>query len=280
MNPIEGDALEEQLASALAARDEALAAGIPSTPLPAASEDADLQSRLQANLACLQRLHRLRPLRTGPPSPTDRCTLEELPRSIGRFQIRHELGRGGFGVVFLAHDPVLSRDVALKVPRADALLAPELRARFQQEARAATVLDHPNIVPVFETGEIGPLCYIASAYCPGITLAQWLKEQKQLTPEREAAALVATLAEAVQHAHNRGILHRDLKPANVLLQMENGEFRMENVRCPTFSIPKIADFGLAKLLETDAGIPAAEYATASGTFVGTPNYMAPEQALG
>src|SRR5207253_1457172 len=136
---------------------------------------------------------------------------------LGRFQLRRELGRGGFGVVFLAYDPQLGREVALKVPRPDALVSPELRERFHQEARAAAGLDHPNIVPVYEAGALGPICYIASAYCPGMTLDSWLKQHAEPMPLGTAAALVATLAEAVHYAHGRGVLHRDLKPSNILL---------------------------------------------------------------
>jgi hypothetical protein len=92
--------------------------------------------------------------------------------NLGRFEIRRELGRGSYGIVYLAYDPGLGREVALKIPRADVLADPDLRHRFQREARAAAGLDHPNLVPVYEAGEVGPVCYIAAAYCPGITLAR------------------------------------------------------------------------------------------------------------
>src|SRR5262249_48385720 len=128
------------------------------------------------------------------------------------------LGQGAFGVVFLASDPQLGRDVALKVPRPEVLMTSELRERFLLEARAAAGLDHPNLVPVYEAGAVGPVCYIASAYCPGITLSEWFKERAELPPERLAASIVATLADAVGHAHSRGVIHRDLKPSNILLQ--------------------------------------------------------------
>ena len=143
---------------------------------------------------------------------------EPSPARFGRFVVRHELGRGAFGVVYLAYDPRLRREVALKVPRAEVLVTPELRARFRHEAMAAAGLDHPNIVPVYEAGEEGSVCFIASAYCPGITLAAWLRRRTRPVPYRMAAGLVATLAEAVEHAHRRGVLHRDLKPSNVLLE--------------------------------------------------------------
>ena len=145
-----------------------------------------------------------------------------MPIELGRFVIRQELGRGAFGIVYLAYDPRLRREVALKVPRAEVLLTPELRGRFRHEAMAAAGLNHPNIVPVYEAGEAGPVCFIASAYSPGITLATWLRRRETPASWRLAAGLVATLADAVEHAHRRGVLHRDLKPSNVLLELPEG----------------------------------------------------------
>jgi hypothetical protein len=181
--------------------------------------------------------------------------------------------------------------VALKVPRAEALVSPEARERFLREARAAAGLDHPNVVPVYEAGEVNSVCYIASAYCPGTTLAQWLKQRDEPVPAREAAALVAALADGVEHAHSRGVVHRDLKPSNVLLVREGeasreGEAPAEPQRrgsagtSPSPGTPKITDFGLAKLLEGEPGASATGVQTESGAIVGTPAYMAPEQAGG
>src|SRR5205823_999856 len=152
------------------------------------------------------------------------------------------------------------REVALKVPRDDLLLTPELRDRFRTEARAAAVLDHPNIVPVFEAGEVGATLYIASAYCPGPALDQWLRNQDEPVSARWAASLLLALADAVQHAHDRGVLHRDLKPANILLAVGSGQWAVGSkgkdvhpsslptahspLPTPT---PKVTDFGLAKL---------------------------------
>jgi tetratricopeptide (TPR) repeat protein len=196
---------------------------------------------------------------------------------LGRFAIRHELGRGAFGVVYLAYDPRLRRELALKVPRAEVLLTPELRRRFQHEAMAAAGLDHPNIVPVYEAGEEGSVCFIASAYSPGITLAAWLHHRTGPVPYRMTAELVTTLADAVEHAHRRGVLHRDLKPSNVLLEVPTPEspggdgFEL---------VPRVTDFGLAKLVDAEPAESEAACPTLSGVILGTPSYMAPEQAQG
>lgn len=197
---------------------------------------------------------------------------------IGRFELRRQLGKGGCGIVFLAYDPKLQREVALKIPRPEMLLNADAKRRLIREALAAAEFDHPNLVPVFETGEIGPLCYIATAFCPGQTLAEWLDRQAFPVPVRQAARLVATVAEAVQHAHDRGVLHRDLKPNNVILQEMKLE---ENDEPPPGSIqlrgdyflPRLVDFGLAKLAER--GGPSE---TGTRQILGTPKYMAPEQA--
>jgi serine/threonine protein kinase len=214
---------------------------------------------------------------------------------LGRFRIVRELGRGTFGVVFLAADPHLQRQVALKVPRAECLLASELRERFVREARAAAGLDHPNVVAVYEAGEVDGVYYIASAYCPGITLAEWLKDNQERMPFRMAAQLLAALAEAVHHAHSRGVIHRDLKPSNVLLQLRpdaaapRPDARLQGQALVPATpdtnlafIPKVTDFGLAKLALAPPGKTAGEIGdqTQSGAVVGTPHYMAPEQASG
>jgi WD40 repeat protein/tetratricopeptide (TPR) repeat protein len=264
---------EEQFASLVAACDDALAAG--STLAEIASEvPPELRQRLERGVACMKLLRQaLPPDHPTPASPTPSAPLPPLSQ-LGRFELCRELGHGAFGVVWLAHDPQLRRDVALKVPRVEALVSAAARQRFLREARAAAGLDHPNVVPVFEAGEVDSICYIASAYCPGFTLAQWLKQRDEPVPAREAALLVATLAEAVEHAHRRGVVHRDLKPSNVLLERVSGDEAQ-----PTLS-PRITDFGLAKLVEGEPGASAPGVQTESGAIVGTPCYMAPEQAGG
>lgn len=279
-----GSPADLQFSSALAAVDDALAGGTMPPHAVDTGTPPELAARIHKNLGCLQMLQGLRPVRNlANPGPRLPWGLQPSA-TLGRFELVGELGRGGYGVVFLAFDPQLNRQVALKVPRPDALVTPELRERFRQEARAAAALDHPNIVPIYEAGAEGPVCYITSAYCPGITLAQWLAQQTDTVDSGTAAGLVATLADAVQHAHSRGVLHRDLKPANVLMSAECGvrSGELEDKTGPKFRTPhfafrtlKITDFGLAKLLGDEGAGP-----TLSGAVMGTPEYMAPEQASG
>jgi tetratricopeptide (TPR) repeat protein len=271
---------DERFTSLLAAWDEMLAAGLSPLALEGLTPASGLGSRLLKGAACLHRLATL-----WPTSPDMATAPPQAPpfTHLGRFQVEQEIGRGGFGVVYRAHDPELGRDVALKIPHANVLFRPDLQRRFQYEAQTAARLDHLNIVPVHEAGSVGHVFYIASAYCPGPTLATWLKEHPQNYSPAQAADLMATLADAVQHAHCRGVLHRDLKPANILLQMPNDEGRMPkeqpatpafSIRPSSFGIPRITDFGLAKQLD----LP--ESWTAHDAMLGTPHYMAPEQASG
>ncbi len=200
------------------------------------------------------------------PSPAD------PPRQFGRYMVLRELGRGAFGVVFLASDSVLGRKVALKVPRPFALVTPEVRRRFVREAEAASRLDHPHIVPVYDVGEEGPICFIASAYCEGPNLADWLRGRSTPVPLCQAARLVAVLSAAVSHAHERDILHRDLKPSNILLRPLDPAASISDDPCSGLGfIPRICDFGLAKLLDQDS------HETCSGMPIGSPCYMAPSR---
>ncbi|HEX5105950.1 MAG TPA: serine/threonine-protein kinase [Pirellulaceae bacterium] len=186
---------------------------------------------------------------------------------LGKFQIVRLLGAGAFGVVYVAIDEQLGREVALKLPRTTVLTDPDLKARFLREAEALGRLDHPNIVPVFEAGECDDTCYLAVGYCEGPTLAEWLRERASPTPPQTAAQIALALANAVAHAHDRQILHRDLKPSNILLDAQATHDGLEFT-------PRLTDFGLAKIAEQ----PTQN--TLSGMVLGTPNYMAPEQAAG
>ncbi len=188
---------------------------------------------------------------------------------VGRFEIVREIGRGGHGIVFLARDPQLGRQIALKIPHPNVLLSASLRRRFIREGEAAARLRHPNVLTVYEAGEAGPTVYLAQAYCRGANLATWLRDQKGPVAPRLAAQLVAQLARGVEHAHAHGILHRDLKPSNVLLEPDIGGADEE---LPF--VPQLADFGLARFLEDEQQL------TQTGALVGTASYMAPEQATG
>ena len=191
---------------------------------------------------------------------------------LGRFEIKGELGRGGFGVVLLAHDPKLGRDVALKIPKADSLVSADARMRFQRESQAATILGHPAIVPIYESGSAGLVSYIAFGYCPGESLAEWFRACDRHISPQLAARIVARLTEAVQHAHSRGVVHRDLKPANILLDLSTDPLNAEeNALVDSL---RISDFGLSRLADGQAD------RTRTGAILGTPAYMSPEQARG
>jgi WD40 repeat protein len=234
---------------------------------PSASEADDLaRSRL---LLLLRMLDAGEPPAESPEGASAGPGGEVRPEGrplLGRFDVLDDLGSGGFGFVVHARDRLLGRDVALKMPLPERLLAPEDVHRFLREARAAARLDHPHIVRVHDAGDMGPLGYfIASEFCPGPNLRRWLKAQNEPVPVRLAARWIAALAAAVQHAHDRGILHRDIKPDNVILA---------GGPVPEDFIPRLTDFGLAKLV-AEAGDE-----TRSEARLGTPHYMAPEQAAG
>lgn len=197
------------------------------------------------------------------------ASCDESKREIGRFRIISELGRGGFGVVLLAEDPIIGRLVALKVPRPEVLITREFRERFQREARAQSLLNHPHIVPVLEAGEVGALSYVATAYFDSVNLREWLRTRTTAIPPRQAAAIARQLATALQHAHERGVLHRDLKPSNVLIEQISA--RNDDA---LGVVARLIDFGLAKVQSV------ADDLTGSRCQLGTPHYMAPEQAEG
>jgi WD40 repeat protein/tRNA A-37 threonylcarbamoyl transferase component Bud32 len=185
------------------------------------------------------------------PTPT------ALP-SLPGYEVLGELGRGGMGVVYKARHVKLDRIVALKMIVSGAMASPEERRRFLEEARMVARLRHPGIVQVFDVGEAHGRPFFAMEFVEGGNLAHRLNGASQ--PPGDSAAVVEQLALAMQHAHEKGVVHRDLKPANVL-RTRDGQ-------------PKVTDFGLAKAYQSD------DSRTESGAVVGTPGYMAPEQALG
>jgi len=179
-------------------------------------------------------------------------------RYFGDYEIVREIARGGMGVVFQARQVTLNRPVALKMILAGQLADDTDVRRFHTEAEAAANLDHPGIVPVYEVGQHEGQHYFSMAFVEGTSLSQRLADGP--LPGRDAAGLVRRVAEAIQYAHERGVIHRDLKPANVLLDQSGN--------------PRVTDFGLAKRVQSDSGL------TGSGQIMGTPSYMPPEQAGG
>jgi serine/threonine-protein kinase len=213
-----------------------------------------------------------------PPRPSEGMALPQIPG----YEVESILGRGGMGIVYKARHLRLNRPVALKMLLAGAYAGPEQRHRFLREAEAVAGLRHANIVQVHDMGDHDGRPYFTMEYVEGGTLAEKLRGTPQCVGD--AAGLVATLAGAVQAAHQGGIVHRDLKPANILLQ-GNSEIRNLKSENETLSgsdfgfrisdfTPKIADFGLARHFEGESAL------TLSGARVGTPSYMAPEQASG
>jgi predicted Ser/Thr protein kinase len=181
-----------------------------------------------------------------------------LPRDFGKFELLEEIGRGGMGVVFRARQKDLDRIVAIKMILSSHLASAEQVERFYAEARAAARVQHGHIVSIHEVGQFRGQHYFAMEYVAGPSLAKLLKNGP-LAPEI-AARYVMIVARAVDHLHAQGIAHRDLKPSNILLDPSDQ--------------PYVTDFGLAKMLTADGAI------THSGVILGTPNYMAPEQAAG
>jgi serine/threonine-protein kinase len=180
----------------------------------------------------------------------------EPPQSIDGYEIEAEIGRGGMGIVYRAYDAKLQRHVALKMILLGGHATAENRERFRREAAAAAGLQHPHIIPVYQVGEHEGQPYFCMKHIAGPTLAQLVSEGP--LPPRRAAKIMLDVARAVQHAHDHGIIHRDLKPSNVLLEGED--------------VPIVTDFGLAKRVEGGASL------TGTGAILGTPSYMAPEQA--
>jgi len=179
-----------------------------------------------------------------------------IGRTLGRFEIVRELGRGAMGIVYEARDPAIGRRVAVKTVKTDPSIGipAEVMERFRREASAAGALSHQNIVTVYDVGEQEGIVYIAMEFLDGRPLDEVLAEQRCL-PIDECIELVAQVLDGLSHAHEHGVVHRDVKPANIVIN-NNG-------------VAKVADFGIAHTVDSTL--------TRTGTLIGTPNYMSPEQ---
>ena len=184
-----------------------------------------------------------------------------LKQEFGRYRVIKALGKGAMGMVYLAEDSQLQRQVALKTPHFQQEPTAELLERFYREARSAATLRHPNICPVYDVGQIEGTHYISMAYIEGNPLSAFIRSDKP-QPERQILIVVRKLAQALQEAHDHGIVHRDLKPANIMVDKRNE--------------PIIMDFGLARQLQREEKVRI----TQSGMLIGTPAYMSPEQIEG
>lgn len=256
--------------------------------------------------ACLELLERDRRYRNATAviprqrEPQSDSVAVDNPRRIGRFEILQLLGRGGFGLVFLALDPLLSRRVAIKIPRPEILCSERLRQCFLDESRLAARLMHSRLLPIFEAGAVGPLTYQVIHYCSGGTLADFLQNvTKQARadqtpvclPVSTAVTLLRQLCDGVQYLHEMGVVHQDLKPRNILFRPLRDEYSDRTVNaasphslCDCFD-PLIADFGLARILDSvsvESRIQgqATERDAGTAPLGGTRAYMAPEQLAG
>jgi hypothetical protein len=195
---------------------------------------------------------------TGQTHSSSQWESMKLPTKVGDYELIEELGRGGMGVVFRARQISLNREVAVKMILRGRLASESDLQRFLAEASATARLEHPNIVPVYEVGDVDGRPFFSMQLVEGETLSQRVADSP--LPQRQSAEIVATIARAIDFAHQRGVLHRDVKPSNILISPDG--------------TPMITDFGLAKRVDVEADL------TRSGMLVGTPAYMSPEQAGG
>jgi serine/threonine protein kinase/WD40 repeat protein len=267
---------DDPILDALVRWEELRSQGKDLSPEELCPDDPSLWDALRRRLA---KRRRLSPFLALPTISMLGAAASSLPALLPDYEILEVVGRGGMGIVYKARQVKLNRLVALKMILSGA--PPSDLARFRTEAEAVASLDHPNIIRIIEVGEYAGHPYLVLEWADGGNLAEQLSGAP--LPARSAAMLLLPLARAVAFAHARGIIHRDLKPANVLLRSLDKDAAMDSsgqaphgATAPAIplAVPKIADFGLAKRLDSDQG------QTRSGAVLGTPNYMAPEQAAG
>ncbi len=315
---------ERYINEVIAAYLESLDAGQEPAPDELVAEHSDIASELRAFFANRDHFEKWAepiemaatvstydPARFRVAPPTVAASSSELKSCpFGDYDLLAEIARGGMGVVYKARQISLNRIVALKMILSGQLASREEVQRFQAEAEAAANLDHPGIVPIYEVGQLDGQHYFSMGYVEGDSLAARLREGP--LPAREAASVMKQVCEAVQYAHDNGVIHRDLKPANILLEESKAESperraeseesradrahadlsatdsesacsrlstldsplsRLSALRSP-LSRPRVTDFGLAKRLRSDSQL------TGTGQILGTPSYMSPEQAAG
>jgi WD40 repeat protein len=269
---------EQQLNEALAAFYQEAEAGAPPDLQAFLARYPDLAEELGSFFGAKQAFEN----EAGPLLPSVPLDRSVFPR-FGSYELHGEVARGGMGVVYRAWQTSLNRVVALKMILGGPQASPNEVRRFHDEAQAAAALDHPHIVPIYEVGCHDGLPYYSMKLVEGGCLAEHIAEF--VDDPQASARLLATVARAVHYAHQRGILHRDLKPANILLSRSAGGLPVGTAeRSPQASRlcyePHVTDFGLAKRLAIPVGNETAPYLTPSHAIVGTPAYMAPEQAAG
>ena len=248
--PCDASDQDDHLNRVIAAYLEATERGNPPDRGALLADHPDLDEPLREYFSALDEVNTL--VADLTPLPPSR---ERSPRRFGAYEVLAEIGRGGMGVVYCARQRVPDRMVALKMIRPGLWVTAADVRRFRTEGESAARLDHPNIVPIYEIGECDGQLFFSMKYCAGGHLAARATDGRP-ADLRRVAELVAIIARAVHHAHQRGILHRDLKPSNILLD-EAGH-------------PYVADFGLAKVLDAEVDL------TATGVVLGTPGYLAPE----
>jgi serine/threonine-protein kinase len=249
---------DERLAQLLSDLTEQRRQGRSIDPQAVALEHPDLADEMSGLWAAVQLVERFGSSTTAQPEHTSTADNRPLPSAFGEFELLEELGSGGMGVVYKARQRSPERLVALKLALAGKLATADERARFAAEAKMAARLNHTGIVQIYDVGEYEGQIFFSMQFIDGTTLSRRVVEGP--LPPREAARIMAAVGRAVQHAHDNGVVHRDIKPSNVILDCDGN--------------PHVTDFGLARRVE------GGESLTRTGAIVGTPSYMAPEQAEG